>query len=376
MKIAINTILLLSPLTGVGNYAYQIAKTLRSTDKVHEYTYFYGFYSSNLISPEESPDSFYRLKETVRKIPLLGTLARNFKDFANYFSSQSFDLYFEPNFIPLRVPAKHIVVTVPDFSFARFPEWHSKDKVRYFKKHFWKKIKKADRIIVISDFIREEAIHLFGFSEDQLTAIHLGFDSDIFKVYTRQDLLLIKNKYHLPGNFILFVGSIEPRKNLRTLLRAYLDLEGPIRKEFKIVLVGFKGWENEEIVSLIQKLKSDVLYLGYVPDNELGKFYNLASLFVYPSFYEGFGLPPLEAMACGCPVIVSNVASLPEVCGEAVFYVDPNDIGCITQGMNRVLNDETLRKSLIMKGLERSKLFSWEKSAKEHLKVFEEIMKK
>jgi glycosyltransferase involved in cell wall biosynthesis len=155
-----------------------------------------------------------------------------------------------------------------------------------------------------------------------------------------------------------------------------LDLEGPIRKEFKIVLVGFKGWENEEIVSLIQKLKSDVLYLGYVPDNELGKFYNLASLFVYPSFYEGFGLPPLEAMACGCPVIVSNVASLPEVCGEAVFYVDPNDIGCITQGMNRVLNDETLRKSLIMKGLERSKLFSWEKSAKEHLKVFEEIMKK
>ena len=164
MKIAINTILLLSPLTGVGNYAHQIAKTLRRIDKLHEYTYFYGFYSSNLISPEESPESFYRLKETVRKIPFLGTLARNLKDFGNYFSSRSFDLYFEPNFIPLKVPAKHIVVTVPDFSFARFPEWHSKDKVQYFKKHFWKKIKKAERIIVISNFIREEAMHLFGFS--------------------------------------------------------------------------------------------------------------------------------------------------------------------------------------------------------------------
>ena len=375
MKIAINTILLLSPLTGVGNYAHQIAKTLRRIDNLHEYTYFYGFYSSNLISPEESPESFYRLKETVRKIPFLGTLARNLKDFGNYFSSRSFDLYFEPNFIPLKVPAKHIVVTVPDFSFARFPEWHSKDKVQYFKKHFWKKIIKAERIIVISNFIREEAMHLFGFPEEQLTAIHLGFDSDIFKIYDPQDLPPVKKKYHLPENFILFVGSIEPRKNLRTLLRAYMDLEEPIRKEFKIVLVGSKGWENEEIMSLIRKLKSDVLYLGYVPDNELGKFYNLASLFVYPSFYEGFGLPPLEAMACGCPVIASNVASLPEVCGEAVFYIDPNDIGSIARGMDRVLNDETLRKSFIMKGLERSKLFSWEKSAKEHLKVFEEIVR-
>ncbi len=375
MKIAIDAILLLSPLTGVGNYAYQIAKTLRKTDNVHEYTYFYGFYSPNLISPEESPDSFYRIKETVRKIPFLGMLARNLKDLANYFSSRSFDLYFEPNFIPLKIPAKHIVVTVPDFSFARFPEWHPQDKVRYFKKHFWKKIKKADRIIVISNFIREEAIHLFGFPEDQLTAIHLGFDPDNFKVYAPQEVLAIKKKYHLPENFILFVGSIEPRKNLRNLLRAYVDLEEPIRKEFKLVLVGFKGWENQEIMSLLRKLKSDVLYLGYVPDNELGKFYNLASLFVYPSFYEGFGLPPLEAMACGCPVVVSKVASLPEVCGEAVFYIDPNDTGSIAQGMNRVLNDETFRKSLTKKGLERSKLFSWEKCAREHLKVFEEIVR-
>lgn len=376
MKIAINTILLLSPLTGIGNYVYQIAKTLRRTDPIHEYTYFYGFYSSNLISPEERPDSFHRLKETVRKIPFLGTLARNLKDVANYFSSRTFDLYFEPHFIPLRLPAKYIVVTVPDFSFARFPEWHSKDKVRFFKKHFWKNIKKADRIIVISDFIKEEAIRLFGFPEDQLTAIQLGFDSDIFKVYAPQDLMVVKKKYHLPENFILFVGSIEPRKNLRALLRAYMDLEEAIRKEFKIVLVGSKGWENEEIMSLIRKLKSDVLYLGYVPDNELGKFYNLGSLFVYPSFYEGFGLPPLEAMACACPVIVSNVSSLPEVCGQAAFYIDPNDTGSIAQGMNRILNDETLRKSLIMKGLERSKLFSWEKSAMEHLKVFEQVIKK
>jgi glycosyltransferase involved in cell wall biosynthesis len=374
MKIAIDTIPLLSPLTGVGYYTYQIAKALREIDSTHEFAYFYGYYSPNLISPGEHPKSFYRLKEAVRKVPFLGTAVRNFKDWGNYLSSRQFDLYFEPNFIPLKMPAKRTVVTVLDFSFARFPEWHSKDKVRYFRKHFWKKISRADRIIVISDFIKNEAIHSFGFPEDQLTTIHLGFDQSIFRVYPREDLLAVKNKYRLPENFILFVGSIEPRKNLQNLLRAYMDLEESVRKELKLVLVGFKGWENEEIVSFIKKLKSDVFYLGYVPEVELGKIYNLAKLFVYPSLYEGFGLPPLEAMACGCPVVVSNAASLPEVCGDAAFYIDPHDVHSIVQGLNQVLTDEAQRGFLRVRGMERAKLFSWGKAAMEHLRVFEQLI--
>ncbi len=375
MKIAIDTIPLLSPLTGVGHYTYQIAKALQEIDSTHEYSYFYGYYSPNLISPGEHPRSFYRLKEAVRKLPFLGTAARNFKDWGNYFSSRRFDLYFEPNFIPLRMPAKRTVVTVLDFSFARFPEWHSKDKVRYFRKHFWKKISRADRIIVISDFIKNEAVHSFGFSEDQLTTIHLGFDRSIFRVYPREDLLAVKNKYRLPENFILFVGSIEPRKNLQNLLQAYMDLEESVRKELKLVLVGFKGWENEEIMSVIRKLKGNVFYTGYVPDEELAKIYNLASLFVYPSFYEGFGLPPLEAMACGCPVIVSDAASLPEVCGKAALYVAPHDVPSITGAIHKCLTTPSLKESLINEGWERIKLFSWEKCANEHLKVFEKETK-
>jgi glycosyltransferase involved in cell wall biosynthesis len=133
----------------------------------------------------------------------------------------------------------------------------------------------------------------------------------------------VKAQYRLPENFILFVGSIEPRKNLKRLLQAYTDMDDKIRKEFKLVLIGFKGWENEEIMRLIHKLKSDIFYLGYLPEEELGKLYNLARLSIYPSLYEGFGLPPLEAMACGCPIIVSHTASLPEVCGDAAFYADP-----------------------------------------------------
>jgi glycosyltransferase involved in cell wall biosynthesis len=374
MKIAIDTVLLLSPLTGVGNYAYQIARKLRQIAPTHDYTYFYGYYSSRLLSPGEHLDSVHRVKEAVRKIPFLGTAARSLKDVANLFSSREFDLYFEPNFIPLNIRARRTVVTVPDFSFARFPEWHTSDKVHYYAKNFGKKIRRADRIIVISDFIRNEAIQRFGFLPEKLTTIPLGVDREIYRVYDPRDLLPIREKYRLPENFLLFVGSLEPRKNLERLLLAYQDLEEATRREVKLVLVGSKGWENERIVSLIRKMKSDVSYLGYTPEEDLGKIYNLARLFIYPSLYEGFGLPPLEAMACGCPVLVSNAASLPEVCGEAAYYVDPQEPNSISEGIGRVLRDDGLRHALAKKGIDRASSFSWEKSAREHLRVFEETL--
>jgi glycosyltransferase involved in cell wall biosynthesis len=144
-------------------------------------------------------------------------------------------------------------------------------------------------------------------------------------------------------------------------------------EEYKLVLAGFKGWENKEVMGMIRMRGSDVRYLGYVPESDLGKIYNLARLFVYPSLYEGFGLPPLEAMACGCPVIVSQAASLPEVCGDAACYVDPLETSSIREGMERVLSEESLRTALTSKGLKRAEKFSWEKCAEAHLAVFEEL---
>jgi glycosyltransferase involved in cell wall biosynthesis len=374
MKIAIDTVLLLSPLTGIGNYAYQIARKLHEIAPSHDYTYFYGYYSSRLLSPGEHLDSVHRLKEAVRKIPILGRSARSLKNLANLFSAREFDLYFEPNFIPLNIRARRTVVTVADFSFARFPEWHTADKVHYYAKNFWEKIRRADRIIVISDFIRNEAIQRFGFSPDKLTTIPLGVDREIYRIYDPQDLRSTREKYRLPENFILFVGSIEPRKNLERLLLAYQGLEESARSEVKLVLAGFKGWENERIVSLIRKMRSDVFYLGYLPEGDLGKIYNLARLLVYPSLYEGFGLPPLEAMACGCPVVVSNAASLPEVCGEAAVYAEPEDPDSIREEIVQILRDDRLRNALVEKGIVRASSFSWEKSAREHLRVFEESL--
>ncbi|OGP55703.1 MAG: hypothetical protein A2Y65_03055 [Deltaproteobacteria bacterium RBG_13_52_11] len=374
MRIAINTIPLLSPLTGVGSYTFNIAQSLWAIDAINDYTYFYGYYSRNLHAYyNENKKIFYQMKELVKKIPMCrGIVARELVGgFVNTASPRSFDLYFEPNFIPINIKARCSVVTIFDFSVALHPEWHPKERIDYFKKYFWKNIKRADRIIVISDYIKKEGVNL-GLPEEKLRTIHLGCDREVFKTYPPQDLQSIRKKYGLPPHFMLFVGSIEPRKNLVNMIRAYVSLDKGIRKDIKLVLAGFKGWQHKEIMELLKKVKSDVVYLGYLPDTELGKLYNLATLFIYPSIYEGFGLPPLEAMACGCPVVVSNAASLPEVCGDAAQYVDPHDVNSIAGGIAKGLSDETLRRSLIARGLERAKLFSWEHAAKKHLEVFED----
>ncbi len=370
MNIIINTIPLLSPLTGVGNYTYNITKSLQEIDHLNNYTYFYGYYSKKLLG-DNSRKRFHYVKEIIRGIPFLRDIAREFKNILSNFSNKDFDLYFEPNFIPINIKAKHIVATVCDFSFKLYPQWHPKDRITYFENKFWKNIERADRIIVISNFIYEEAVNLFGFSKDRLKVIHCGFNNNVFNPFIPQGGQSVKSKYNLPDNFILFVGSIEPRKNLENLIHAYINLDKDIRNEFKIVIVGFKGWENKEFMNILNKYA--VRYIGYVSEMELRELYTLATLFVFPSFYEGFGLPPLEAMACGCPVVVSNVASLPEVCGDAAYYVDPYSIESIADGMYKVLTDKGLRESLVRKGLERVKLFSWERCARETLKVFDEV---
>jgi glycosyltransferase involved in cell wall biosynthesis len=165
---------------------------------------------------------------------------------------------------------------------------------------------------------------------------------------------------------------LEPRKNINNLILAFKKIG---LRDIQLILVGSRSnvFASNELKDFIHSQKN-IIFSGYIPDDELIRLYSEAKLFVYPSYYEGFGLPPLEAMACGCPVVVSNVASLPEVCGNAAQYVDPDNIEGIAEGIHKVLTDEPLRQSMMEKGLERAKLFSWEKAAKEHIKVFEEVL--
>lgn len=370
VKIVINTIPLLSPLTGVGIYINNLITEFQRLQPNFDYTYYYGYFTKTLKRCDNEETYLHQIKEFIKETPFLSTMARWVKGRFIGIQYKDYDVYFEPNFIPLDIRAKRIITTVHDLSFLH-PEWHPEDRVRYFSKNFFARIIKSHTIITPSRYTASKVME--GLRMRDIMRIEIipnGYDASVFNTTTMQE-----NDNSVISNYILFVGSIEPRKNLDNLLKAYLMLPEPLKKDFKLLLVGFKGWKNEETMKLLKQLKGMVGYIGYVDNKKLASLYRKAFCLIYPSFYEGFGLPPLEAMACGCPVIVSNVASLPEVCGDAAYYVDPYSVESIAEGIEKVLTEEELRQSLIKKGLERAQLFSWEKSARGHLRVFEDVLK-
>lgn len=373
MDIVINTIPLLGPMTGVGTYVDQISHSLRQVDGNNRYTYYYGFYTNRIHSVGASTGAVAGATRLLKGLDPVRRVARKTLSFVHSLSRRSFDLYFEPNFIPVGIRSRRTVVTVHDLSSVLYPHWHPADRVEYFKRNFRSQIGRADRIIVPSDFIRHSVIEELGLSREAVVKISHGFDRTIFRSHDETETTTIRARYKLPESFILSIGTLEPRKNLEGLLRAFEELEPELRRQFPLVLTGPKGWRDERLLDTLRAAGPSVTYLGYVPRDDLGRILSAASLFVFPSFYEGFGLPPLEAMACGCPVVVSNTSSLPEVCGEAAIYIDPEDHAGMVSVISRVLGDDALMDQMRQKGFEQAGLFSWERSAREHLAVFEGI---
>ncbi|MCJ7547015.1 MAG: glycosyltransferase family 4 protein [Deltaproteobacteria bacterium] len=262
---------------------------------------------------------------------------------------------------------KKQIITIFDLSFLINPEWFSKKFYYYYQFLIPKIAKNSLKIITISEFSKKEIIRLLHIPEQKIKVIYCGVDTKFRQKISVNELL--KNR---PKNYILSVLSLEPRKNIHNLILAFKKIGLP---DIQLILVGSRSnvFANNKLKDIIHS-KKNIFFTGYLSDDELIRLYSEAKLFVYPSYYEGFGLPPLEAMACGCPVVVSNAASLPEVCGDAAQYIDPYNVESIAEGINKVLTDEPLRQSLIEKGLERARLFSWEKSAQEHIEVFEEVV--
>ena len=381
-KILINALPLVGKRTGIGNYVYEICRRLTRFEKNFSYIYYYGFFSKKLHTQDLQVASqnnilpfIAKLKEKISKYPILKKTIKNAILNLPKLVGHKFDLYWEPNFIPFKeIPSKFTVVTVHDFSIFLYPDWHPKERVEYFKAHFRRYIDKANKIITDSEFIKQQTIEFLDCDPNKIESIYLGVDHNIFKKQSKNILNQFLKRKKLPSNFILFIGSIEPRKNLERLLLAYIELPNYLKQEYKLLLAGFSGWNNEKILNLIEKEKKNILYLGYVSTQELVYLYNLATIFVYPSLYEGFGLPPLEAMACGTPVVVSNVSSLPEVCGNAALYVDPYDINDINQKLQMLLNNIKLRNELSYKGLNHAQQFNWDKTTREHLAVFSRLL--
>jgi glycosyltransferase involved in cell wall biosynthesis len=276
------------------------------------------------------------------------------------------------------------VITVYDLSFLLYPESFKRFKRFYLGLFTRLSVRRARRIIAISKSTKHDVVRLLGVSPEKVDVVYCGIDQ-AFRPLPEDQVASFRSKRGLPERFILFVGTIEPRKNVTRLIEAYADLRFAIR-DLRLVIGGAKGWFYEDVFARVEELglEGEVMFPGYIPVSELPLWYNAAELFVYPSLYEGFGLPPLEAMACGTPVVTANTSSLPEVVGEAPgtgsqghsagLTVDPLDVAGLAEAMRRVLGDEALRQEMRKRGLQRAKGFSWTKTAQETVQVYQRAM--
>ncbi len=286
------------------------------------------------------------------------------------------DLLHSPDFIPPFHRRCRAVVTIHDLAFLRYPETLTDESRRYYRQ-VKRAVESADAVIAVSESTKDDIVELLGEPERKIAVVYEAAANRFRPVPPADYVEALRARFDVQPGYFLFVSTIEPRKNLLTLLRAYALLHSGRRASLPpLVVAGAKGWLKEPALDEMVPLPhGSVRFVGAVTDEELLWLYNGALALTYPSLYEGFGLPPLEAMACGTPVICSNTSSLPEVVGEAGLLVAPLDEDGWARAMGQVLEDETLRQGISAKGLERVKEFSWEKAARETLAVYRKAVR-
>lgn len=364
---------------GSAEYCFELLINLYNLDKKNDYI-IYLPQNPTADLPKERNNWHYRVVKPRRLWMLLG-LSLEF-----LLKRSMPDVFFSPtHYLPLITPAKS-AISILDVSYLKFPELFKAADLRQLTYWSGYSAKKAKRIFTISKSSKDDIIKAYGVSRDKVVVTYPGIRkmSNASSVSLRADrdrrldMEEIKEKYGVGGNYVLFVGTLQPRKNIARLIEAFSRISNSsfIINPFSLIILGKKGWMWEEILEAPKKfgVEDRVKFLDNVTDEDLPSFYKNAACFVLPSLYEGFGLPILEAMQNGCPVLASNASSMPEAGGDAAVYFDPEDAGDIAEKINKVLSDEKLRESMIKKGLEQVKKFSWEKTAKETLGVLKELM--
>jgi glycosyltransferase involved in cell wall biosynthesis len=371
MRIAIDLTPIPYQKTGVGKYALGLLNALNQNDETNEYYLF--------------------VKRGFRKT--LNLEADNFQviECSNYLGLRLLRLLWEQLILPLQLVKMNIqvlhsihytlpflapcktVVTFHDMTFFLFPEKHTFVKRYFFKLFIRISSKRATRLVAVSENTKKDMIELLGIRAEKISVIYETVDSRYRPIDDKHLSEELSRKYGIKKRFILYVGTLEPRKNVTFLLKAYHKLSIDYRISHQLVIVGKKGWGYKDIFSTAESLAmgDQVLFTGYVPEDELPFLYNSADLFVYPSLYEGFGIPPLEALSCGTPTISSDISSMPEVVGNAGLLVDPHNVNQLSKAMYDVLMDIELRRNLSQAGLNRAKRFAPKEIATQMLKTYE-----
>jgi glycosyltransferase involved in cell wall biosynthesis len=285
------------------------------------------------------------------------------------------DVYHAPHYVlPPATPCPS-VVTIHDCIHLMFPQYlPNRAAHAYAKASLWSAVRRSHRILTVSEASKRDILRFFNVAPEKIVVVYNAIDERFWKAPAEEDVTRVRERYQLDHGFVLYVGNIKPHKNLVRLIEAF-DL---LRRQFDEMKLLIIGDEISKLPALrravhTHKLHKHVRFLGYLPDETLAILYRLAAVFVFPSLYEGFGLPPLEAMACGTPVVTSNVSSLPEVTGDAAVLVDPYDVESIVAGIERVLTDPVLNAELRRKGVARARAFSWEQSVARTLQLYEEV---
>jgi len=289
--------------------------------------------------------------------------------------ARGMDVYHFPNFVVRPIGRrKKIVLTIHDLAFERLPNSVEEKNLKYLKKFVGPSVDRADRIITDSKFTKEELINFYPSAEGKTEVIYLGVGDEFAREYGREMREEVRRKYGLPKKYILSVGTMEPRKNLAGLLIAYRMLRER-GTDISLALCGARGWKCDDLVGKIVggELGRRVIWTGYVDQADLPLIYQGARCFVFPSLYEGFGLPPLEAMAAGVPVVCSEKASLPDVVGTAAVMVQPEKPESIANGIEKILSDPNLSQELVSKGRARVDEFTWDETARCTLDIYRSL---
>ncbi len=358
---------------GIGQYAFELLKQF-SGNQVSDIKYrVYLKDAPKEHMPEESENWKYEIVGPRKFWTQIGLPLKL------YTERQKPDVFFSPTHYAPRFSPVPTVISIMDMSFEYFPELFAKNDLYQLRNWTRYSAKNAAKILTISQASKNDIIKFYGVPDDKIVVTPLGVrevERSKHKVLSMEDL---KEKYKINKPYILFVGTLQPRKNIERLIEAFSKLR-TVNSELsnhQLVIVGKKGWLYEPILEAPEKhgVKDEVKFLDFVTDEDIPAFYQNAECFVLPSLYEGFGLPVLEAMRYGCPVVTSNISSLPEAGGDAAIYCDPESVEDIAKQIEKVLTDSELRKKMVAAGRDQIKKFSWEKSAKETLEVLKEATK-
>lgn len=356
--------------TGIGTYTYQLINAINTLNYDIPFTLF----SDNTpLDIEFKPNFSFKPLPTIQ--------SNNFWDSVKIptkLTPNMVDIYHAPQ-NGIGLPLDHnlpFVITLHDTIPLHLPETVGENYLNLFNTHMRSIIDRCDGIITVSDFSREDIAKDFNFPKDKIHVTYLASEP-IYKPTSKHICnSILKKHYSIPNNYILYVGGFSPRKNISGLIEAFSIIKNKLPDDMKLIIAGTKGKSYAIYKSLTEKLHltDKVLFPGFIAMEHMPYLYGGASLLVYPSFYEGFGLPPLEAMACGTPVIASNATSIPEILDDSALLCPPNDIDLLAESILSIIFDEKLKKSLIDKGFSKSNSLTWESTAMKTIEAYKKII--